>query len=75
MPRLPRITATELLRALGRAGWYRDHQLGSHVYLRHPTSPGLVVVPVHAGRILRLKTLQSILDQAGMSPDDLRELL
>ena len=40
-----------------------------------PHRLGLVVVPVHAGRILRLKTLQSILDQAGMSPDELRELL
>jgi len=73
--RLPRITAAELLRALRRAPWYEDHQRGSHVYLRHPERPGLVTVPTHAGRTLRLKTLESILDQAGLSVDELRALL
>jgi len=35
-PRLPRITGTEVIRALRRAGWHIQHQHGSHVYLRHP---------------------------------------
>jgi predicted RNA binding protein YcfA (HicA-like mRNA interferase family) len=73
--RLPRITAAELLRALHRAGWYEDHQRGSHVYLRHPERRGLVTVPTHARKTLRLKTLESILDQAGMTAGELRALL
>jgi predicted RNA binding protein YcfA (HicA-like mRNA interferase family) len=72
---LPRLTAAELLRALRRAGWQRDHQRGSHIYLRHPQRPGLVTVPMHSTRILRLKTLESIMEQAGLSVDELRDLL
>lgn len=75
MPRLPRITAAELLRALRRAGWVEDHQTGSHVILRHPERPGRVSVPVHAGRTLRLGTLKNILDQADLTADELRQLL
>ncbi|MBI2941185.1 MAG: type II toxin-antitoxin system HicA family toxin, partial [Chloroflexi bacterium] len=35
-PRLPRITAAELLRALRRAGWQQHRQTGSHLHLVHP---------------------------------------
>lgn len=74
-PKLPRITAAELLRALFRDGWYRAHQVGSHLALRHDGRPGKVTVPVHAGAILAPKTLQSILDQTGLTADQLRDLL
>ena len=74
-PRQPRITAAQLLRALHRDGWYEHHQTGSHLYLKHPTKPGLVTVARHAGVIIKPKTLASILDQAGLSADQLRGLL
>ncbi len=74
-PKLPRLTAAELLRALTRAGWYRSHQAGSHLTLRHPDRAGKVVIPMHSGDTLAPKTLQSILDQAGMTAERLRELL
>jgi len=66
MPRLPRITARELLRILERDGWYTARQSGSHVILHHPTKRGRVVVPVHHGKPLRLGTLAQILDDAGL---------
>jgi predicted RNA binding protein YcfA (HicA-like mRNA interferase family) len=47
-PRLPRITAVELLRALKHAGWEPVRQSGSHVTLKHPIKPGTVTVPRHA---------------------------
>ena len=74
-PKLPRITARELLRALHRAGWAEDHQTGSHLFLRHPSRPGTAIVPIHARVVIKPKTLQSILDQAGLSVDELRDLL
>ncbi|MBM2811821.1 MAG: putative periplasmic or secreted lipoprotein [Chloroflexi bacterium] len=73
--RLPRITAAQLLRALNRAGWRRTGQVGSHQTLRNKDNPGKVVVPVHAGEILALKTLQRILDQANLTATELRKLL
>ena len=74
--KLPRIDGTKLIRVLRRAGWYVDYQHGSHVYLRHPDRPDMrVTVPVHTGEIIKPKTLQSILEQAGLSVDEFRELL
>jgi predicted RNA binding protein YcfA (HicA-like mRNA interferase family) len=73
--RLPRVTAAQVLRALNRDGWYIDRQAGSHVTLSHPTKPGHVNVPRHAGRIIKLGTLTNILARAGLSPEQFRRLL
>ena len=74
-PKLPRITVAELLRALHRAGWRDIRQSGSHLILEHPTRPGYVTVAVHAGVVILPKTLKRILDQAGLTAEDLRRLL
>ncbi|MBI2863972.1 MAG: type II toxin-antitoxin system HicA family toxin [Chloroflexi bacterium] len=69
------MTATRLVRALHRAGWYDDEQSGAHLSLRHPNKAGKVVVPIHKGKDLKLRTLASILNDAGLTPDELRRLL
>ncbi|MBI3979568.1 MAG: type II toxin-antitoxin system HicA family toxin [Chloroflexi bacterium] len=69
------MTAAELVRALERDGWYRHHQVGSHLILKHPRKPGRVSVPVHARKTIKLGTLKGILDDAGLSVDELRALL
>jgi len=75
-PKLPRITGAEIIRALRRAGWYIHYQHGSHVYLKHSDYPHMrITVPVHAGEIIKPKTLQSILKQAGLSVNEFQELL
>ncbi|HEV2459611.1 MAG TPA: type II toxin-antitoxin system HicA family toxin, partial [Ktedonobacterales bacterium] len=65
----------ELLRALARDGWQTVRQSGSHVALTHDVKPGRVTVPEHTGVILKPKSLETILKQAGLSADDLRKLL
>ncbi len=77
MSKLPRdVAGDRLIRALRRAGWDEDHQVGSHVTLRHREMPGKkVVVPVHPGRSLKPKVLQRILREAGLTPEVLRDLL
>ena len=75
MARLPRITGEAALRALRAAGWQEVRRRGSHVILHHGSQPGRVTVPVHTGVILKPKTLQSILDQAGVSIDEFINLL
>lgn len=74
-PRSPRITAVELLRALGRDGWKQVRQTGSHVILNHAVKPGRVTVPRHANVIIKPKTLEMILKQARLTSDSLKELL
>jgi len=75
MPRAPRITGADVLRALRRLGWRQVRQRGSHVYLKHPDQPRLVTVPMHSGEVIKPKTLASILDQAGLQLDEFRQLL
>lgn len=75
MTRLPRITATQLIRALQRDGWYFVKQRGSHRFFAHPTKPGLVVVPIHPGKTLKVGLFSDILKDAGLTAEDLEALL
>jgi len=73
--RLPRASGKEVVAALQRAGFQISHIRGSHYYLRRPGTGPLVPVPVHSGRDLPLGTLRSILRLAGLTAEELRELL
>lgn len=75
MPRLPRVTAEEVLRALQRDGWYIVRQKGSHAQLLHPTKAGRVTIAAHRRDTVRVRTLASILEQAALSAEDFRRLL
>lgn len=72
---LPVVTPRQLIRALERAGFRLHHVRGSHHYFRHPDKPSLLIsVPYH-GRDLKRGTLRAILRQAGLTTDQLRDLL
>lgn len=73
MPRLPRVSGKDTIRALRRAGFKVFDQTGSHVYLHRfdGTRYGpRVTVPIHGHETLAPKTLKSILDAAGLSVDE-----
>jgi predicted RNA binding protein YcfA (HicA-like mRNA interferase family) len=72
---MPRVTGGELLRALRRLGWREVEQRGSHVQLEHSAKRGKVTVPIHSGRVIGPWLLSRILDQAGMTVDELRSAL
>jgi predicted RNA binding protein YcfA (HicA-like mRNA interferase family) len=71
-PRLPVLSGADVVRALRRAGFERVSQRGSHVKMRRPGGP-TVIVPMH--RELAPGTLDSILKQAGLTAEELRTLL
>jgi predicted RNA binding protein YcfA (HicA-like mRNA interferase family) len=73
--KLPRITVAVLQRALERAGWYQKRAGARHQILTHRDKGGRVTIPRHPNQALKPKTLLSILDQAGLTVDQLRELL
>jgi predicted RNA binding protein YcfA (HicA-like mRNA interferase family) len=75
MPPLPRVTGRELVRALSKLGWVVVAQRGSHAQLKHPVRGGRVTVPLHAGETMGPGLLRPILNQAGLTPDDLRDVL
>lgn len=66
-------TGGEVITALKRAGFVIVGQRGSHVKLAHPDGR-VVIVPVH-NRDLRRGTMSSILKQAGLTQEELNDLL
>jgi len=73
--RLPATKPKEVLRALGKAGFYVHHISGSHYVMKHPDKPHLrVTVPYHT-KDLKRKTLPSIIVQAGLTSEEFVALL
>ena len=75
MTRLPRASGKRVVAALQRAGFELTHVRGSHHYLRKPGVARIVPVPVHGNRNLPAGTLRSILRLAGLTAEELNELL
>ena len=72
MPKLPVVSGDELVKVLKKLGYEIDRTHGSHIMLRAASRPPLTV-PRH--RELDRGTLRGILRDAGLSVDELLELL
>jgi len=70
MPRLPRISGAEAIRALEHLGFTQARQRGSHVVLKRvgPDRVTGCVVPMHPE--LATGTLRGTLKQAGVAVED-----
>jgi predicted RNA binding protein YcfA (HicA-like mRNA interferase family) len=74
MTKLPTdISGRDLIRVLEKIGFVVKRQRGSHIILRRDSPFARIVVPDH--KILRLGTLRAILHEAGLSADELINLL
>ena len=74
MPRLPRPTGTDLIRALRKAGFETVRVRGSHHFLRHDDGRA-TVVPVHSGETIGPGLLNKVLRDCELSADELDSLL
>ena len=66
MPKLPRVSGAQAVRALQRLGFEQVRQKGSHVVMRRGSTG--CVVPLHAE--LKVGTLAGVLRQAEVSPEE-----
>jgi predicted RNA binding protein YcfA (HicA-like mRNA interferase family) len=66
MPKLPRVSGAEALKALQRLGFEKIRQSGSHVIARRGAAG--CVVPMHDE--LKVGTLAGLLRQAGVQADE-----
>lgn len=66
MPKLPRVSGAETIRALERVGFVLARQRGSHVVLRRGNQG--CVVPMHPE--LKTGTLAGVLKQAGVTVEE-----
>jgi len=73
---LPQVSGARLVQALQKSGFIILRQHGSHVVLRHATDLSRrAVVPVHGSTSVKPGTLRAILRGAGVSPEELKDLL
>ncbi len=58
-------SSREIIELLKKDGWELSRVRGSHHHFKHQTKPGLVTVS-HPEKDLPIKTIKSILKQAGL---------
>jgi len=70
--KLPRLTAVEIIRVLERHGFAFARSRGSHHIYKNAAGKR-ATVPVHTGKTLHPKVLQSILRDMDLSVEDLKK--
>lgn len=75
MPKLPRITGKEAVKAFERAGFHVIRTAGSHKILKKDGHQNRLSVPVHAGKTLGRGLLADLIEKAGLTVDQFRNLL
>ena len=72
--RVPRVTADEMIRVLEKLDFTLARQSGSHKIYKSSIGKR-VTVPYHKGKVLHPKVIASILKDANLSREDLKNLL
>jgi len=75
LPKLPRLPAREIRRALEQTGFHLTRQRGSHLIMTNPATGHVAVVPDYGAREVPVGTLRGILRQAGLTPQEFIDLL
>lgn len=60
------MNSKDIIKILEKDGWEKHTQKESHCQYKHPTKKGKVTVP-HPKKDLPIKTIQSIMKQAGIN--------
>ena len=74
MTRLPRVSGTDVVRALERDGFSVVRRKGSHVFVRHADGR-TTVVPPHASETIGLGLLSKILRDVALDQERFERLL
>jgi predicted RNA binding protein YcfA (HicA-like mRNA interferase family) len=73
-PKLPTVTAKELVRVAERLGFEFRRQTGSHAIYVRSQDQARVVIPMHGGDLKR-KTLRAIIEDLKISVAEFQEML
>ena len=74
MPKLPVVTASEVIKALEKIGFQAVRQKGSHVRMKHKDNR-VVTVPIHKGKTIGKGLLRKILRDSELTVEEFIELL
>ena len=70
-PKLPSLTARELIKLAEAQGFRKVRQKGSHARYSHPDGRN-TVIPLHSGKTIGSGLLLRILSEIGIDPADVR---
>ena len=74
MPKLPLLSAKQIVKVLSKLGYEFDHQRGSHIVLRHKQPPHRRIAIPNYDELPR-GTLNAIIAEAGMTSEQFLKLL
>ncbi len=75
MPKLPRVSGADAVRAFEKAGFKVDRIKGSHHIMKRDGHPHLLSVPVHGNKSLPSGTLRSLIGDSGLTVEEFVALL
>jgi predicted RNA binding protein YcfA (HicA-like mRNA interferase family) len=75
MPKLPRVTAGEALRAFEKAGFATDRITGSHFIMKKAGHRYNLSVPKYATENLKPGTLRSLIRDSGLTVEEFADYL
>ncbi|MCC7202362.1 MAG: type II toxin-antitoxin system HicA family toxin [Nitrospirae bacterium] len=74
-PHFPAMTSSEVVAILNKLGFKFLRQSGSsHAIYKRASDGKRTTVPVHPGKILKRKTLKSIIEDTGLTVDEFMQL-
>ena len=73
MPKIPIVSAAEVVKALSKIGYRYDHQTGSHMILRNTRPPHRRTVVPNRKEVPR-GTLRAIIREAGLTVEEFERL-
>lgn len=74
MTKLPAVKSQKLIKLLGKLGFLKHGQVGSHAQFKHPDGRR-VTVPAHKGKEIPSGTLLAIIKDIEISKDDFVKFL
>lgn len=70
---LPTVSGKEMVKLLEKVGWYATRQRGSHIMMKKSGVYYTLAVPQH--KQLAKGTLATLMNEAGLTAQDLRDML
>lgn len=74
MPKLPQVTAKEIIKVFKKFGFIHKRTRGSHYIMRRLSDKRKVVVPLHGTRPLGKGLLLSLLNDADLTKEEFLKL-
>lgn len=75
MPKIPALTAKQVVRILKKAGFVEDRQKGSHLIMINYGTRTRTVVPMHSRKTIKKSLFHGIISDARLTTEEFLKLI